>query len=278
MNPSFAPGAPLFLIAGPCALESRELAMRTAERLRAICAARGLPLIFKGSFDKANRTSGDAGRGAGMDEGLRVLEEVRREFALPVLTDVHWPAQAETVAAVADVLQIPAFLCRQTDLIAACAKSGRAVNIKKGQFLSPREMLRAAAKAESFGAREILLCERGASFGYNNLVADMRSLVVLRESRRPVVFDATHSAQLPGAEGGGSGGQREMILPLARAAAATGIDGIFVETHPDPRRAISDSATQWPLDGMDSFLAQVLAIDGARRAAESEFAAPAESE
>ena len=267
MIPDFAPGAPLFLIAGPCALESRELALRTAERLKEVCAARGLPLIFKSSFDKANRTAADSGRGLGMDEGLRVLEEVRREFALPVLTDVHWPSQVDAVAAVADVLQIPAFLCRQTELVAACARSGRAVNIKKGQFLSPREMLQVAAKAESFGAREILLCERGASFGYNNLVADMRALVVLREARCPVVFDATHSAQLPGAEGGRSGGLREMILPLARAAVAVGVDGIFVETHPDPRRAISDADTQWPLDEMDALLAQILAIDGARRAA-----------
>lgn len=270
MIPTFAPGAPLFLVAGPCALESRDLAMRTAERLREVCAARDLPLIFKGSFDKANRTSARGERGTGMEEGLRIMEEIRRAFSLPVLTDVHLPSQAETVAAVADVLQIPAFLCRQTDLIAACAQTGRAMNIKKGQFLSPREMLRAAAKAESFGAREILLCERGASFGYNNLVADMRSLVILRESRRPVVFDATHSAQLPGAEGESSGGQREMILPLARAAAATGIDGLFVETHPHPSRAISDAATQWPLDEMEFFLDQVLAIDRARRAAESE--------
>lgn len=269
MIPDFSPGAPLFLIAGPCALESRDLAMRTAEHLKEICAARQLPLIFKASFDKANRTAAGGERGPGMDEGLRVLEEVRREFMLPVLTDVHWPAQVDAVAAVVDVLQIPAFLCRQTDLIAACAKSGRAINIKKGQFLSPREMLQVAAKAESFGASEVLLCERGASFGYNNLVADMRTLVVLREARRPVVFDATHSAQLPGAAGDSSGGQREMILPLARAAAATGIDGIFIETHPIPEQAISDSATQWPLDKMDALLAQILTIDAARRAAEA---------
>ena len=265
MTPDFSSAVAPFLIAGPCALESRDIAMRTAEYLKTICAARQLPLIFKGSYDKANRTAAAAERGPGMEEGLRLLEEVRREFALPVLTDVHLPAHAATVAAVADVLQIPAFLCRQTDLLAACAETGRAMNIKKGQFLSPREMLRVAEKAKSFGAHEVLLCERGASFGYNNLVADMRSLVVLRESGCPVVFDATHSAQLPGAAGDCSGGEREMILPLARAATATGINGLFVETHPDPARAISDAATQIPLSQMESLISQVLAIDAARR-------------
>lgn len=270
MIPDFSPGAPLFLIAGPCALESRDITMRVAEHLKTICAARRLPLIFKGSFDKANRTAADSARGPGMEEGLRLLAAVRREFALPVLTDVHLPAQAAIVAEVADVLQIPAFLCRQTDLLAACADTGKAVNVKKGQFVSPREMLRVAAKMKSLGARQTLLCERGFSFGYNNLVADMRSLAVLRESHCPVVFDATHSAQLPGAEGAHSGGEREMILPLARAAAGAGIDGLFLETHPDPARAVSDSATQWPLAQTDSLLAQVLAIDAARRAAQTE--------
>ena len=264
--PDFSRGAPLFLIAGPCALESRDLAMHVAGELKALCAARNLPLIFKSSFDKANRTAAAGCRGVGIKSGLSILAEVRREYGLPILTDVHVPEQAAECAKVVDVLQIPAFLCRQTDLIVACAATGKAVNIKKGQFLSPREMLEVAAKSCAAGAVQTLVCERGTSFGYNNLITDMRSLVILRESGCPVVFDATHSAQLPGALGASSGGEREMILPMARAAAAVGIDGIFIETHPAPESAVSDSATQWRLADMGALLDSVLAIDVACRA------------
>jgi 2-dehydro-3-deoxyphosphooctonate aldolase (KDO 8-P synthase) len=252
---------PLFVIAGPCALESRELAMEVAERLREICAGLNIFFIFKASFDKANRTAAAASRGLGLERGLAALSDVRDKIGVPVTTDVHLPAQAGEVAAVADVLQIPAFLCRQSDLIGACAATGRALNIKKGQFLSPPEMLKVAEKARAFGAEKILLCERGASFGYNNLVADMRSLVQMRASGCPVVFDATHSAQLPGAGGDASGGMREMVAPLARAAAAVGVAGVFIETHPDPPKAASDAATQYPLDEMPALLAGLLAID-----------------
>lgn len=264
--PLFRPGEPLFIIAGPCALETRDLAFQVAEQLKTISVQRKLPLIFKGSYDKANRTSATAERGLGMEEGLRVLSDVRREFSLPVLTDVHWPEHAEPVAEVADVLQVPAFLCRQTDLISACAQTGRAMNIKKGQFLSPQEMLQVAAKARSFGEGAVLVCERGASFGYNNLVADMRSLVTLRKTECPVVFDASHCVQLPGAGGDKSGGTREMIAPLARAAAAVGVDGVFIETHPNPAAAISDAATQWPLDKADQLIGQIAALDAVARA------------
>ena len=248
-------------------MESRELVMETAGRLAAECEARGVPLIFKSSFDKANRTSADAGRGMGMEKGLQLLADIRARFRLPVLTDVHWPQQAAAAAeAGVDVLQVPAFLCRQTDLIAACAQTGKAALIKKGQFLSPREMLQVGEKARKFGAENILLCERGASFGYNNLVADMRSLMVMGASDFGVVFDATHSAQLPGAMGEKSGGEREMVAPLARAAVAVGVDGVFIETHPHPARALSDAATQWPLEEFGGLLDSLLAIDRARRA------------
>lgn len=263
--PDFSAKTAPFLIAGPCALESAEIAMQTAAALKEMCAARNISFIFKASFDKANRTAADAPRGAGMEAGLEILAAVRRKLSVPVLTDVHLPQQAVAVAEVADVLQIPAFLCRQTDLIEACAKTGKPLNIKKGQFLAPEDMLHAAAKARAAGARQVLLCERGACFGYRNLVADMRSLVVMRKAKCPVVFDATHSAQLPGADGGQSGGMREMIPPLARAAAAVGIDGLFIETHPSPADAVSDSATQWPLAQMAALLDSVLAIDAARR-------------
>ncbi|MGI9307059.1 MAG: 3-deoxy-8-phosphooctulonate synthase [Gammaproteobacteria bacterium] len=264
--PDFSAGAPLFLIAGPCAVESEKMIMETAAALKEMCEARRLPLIFKSSFDKANRTSAAASRGAGMAEGLKILAAAKREYSLPILTDVHLPQQAAETAETADVLQIPAFLCRQTDLIAACAATGKPLNIKKGQFLAPEDMLHVAAKAKAAGAAQVLLCERGACFGYHNLVADMRALEVMRAAACPVVFDATHAAQLPGADGAQSGGMRGMIPPLARAAAGAGIDGIFIETHPSPADAVSDSATQWPLAEMPRLLDSVLAIDAARRA------------
>lgn len=265
--PSFAPSAPLFLIAGPCAIESRRLTMDVAGALAELCGQLRLPLIFKASFDKANRTSGRSARGIGMDEGLEILAEVRRVFGLPVLTDVHLPQQAAVVAAVVDVLQIPAFLCRQTDLLTACAATGKPLNIKKGQFLAPQDMRHVVAKARAAGCRRTLVCERGVSFGYNNLVADMRSLVWLRETGCPVVFDATHSAQMPGAAGGKTGGTREMVAPLAHAACAVGVDGLFIETHPRPEKARSDAATQWPLAKMRPLLETALEMDKARRAA-----------
>ena len=261
-------GRGLFFIAGPCMMESRELVLEVAERLVAECAARGADLIFKSSFDKANRTSGGAARGMGMDAGLALLGEVRGRFGVAVLTDVHLPEQAGAAAdAGVDVLQVPAFLCRQTDLIAACAATGRAVLIKKGQFLSPWEALRVGEKAREFGAREVALCERGTTFGYNNLVADMRGLAVMRGGGFPVVFDATHSAQLPGALGGASGGEREMVAPLARAAVAVGVDGVFAETHPAPERALSDAGTQWRLGEFGGLMDSLMAIDRARRGA-----------
>ena len=261
-------GSGLFFIAGPCMMESRELVLEVAERLAAECGSRGADLIFKSSFDKANRTSGGAARGMGMEAGLALLAEVRGRFGVPVLTDVHLPEQAGLAAAAGvDVLQVPAFLCRQTDLILACAQTGRPVLIKKGQFLSPWEALRVGEKARDFGARDVLLCERGTTFGYNNLVADMRSLTVMRGGGFPVVFDATHSAQLPGALGGASGGEREMVAPLARAAAAVGVDGIFAETHPKPEHALSDAGTQWRLGEFGGLMDSLIAIDRARRGA-----------
>ena len=253
---------PMFLIAGPCVIESRELVLRTAEQLRAICSNAGVPFIFKASFDKANRSSGKSFRGLGMEEGLTILGEVRRELGVPVLTDVHEAEQAHRVAEVVDVLQTPAFLCRQTDFIRAVAACGKPVNIKKGQFLSPAEMGNVVAKAkEASGADNILVCERGYAFGYNNLVSDMRSLMIMRETGCPVVFDATHSVQLPGGQGSASGGQREFVPVLARAAAATGVAGLFMETHPDPAKALSDGPNAWPLDLMAPLLGVLKAID-----------------
>ncbi|MCC6531500.1 MAG: 3-deoxy-8-phosphooctulonate synthase [Burkholderiales bacterium] len=253
---------PLFLIAGPCVIESRELVLRMAERLRAICQRVGVPLIFKASFDKANRSSGASFRGLGMDEGLAILGEVRRELDLPVLTDVHEAQQAGAVAAAVDVLQTPAFLCRQTDFIRAVAAAGRPVNIKKGQFLAPGEMKNVVAKAkEASGSDNILVCERGYAFGYNNLVSDMRSLAIMRETLCPVVFDATHSVQLPGGQGSASGGQREFVPVLARSAVAAGVAGLFMETHPDPARALSDGPNAWPLDLMEPLLRALKALD-----------------
>lgn len=255
--PPFSGG--LFLIAGPCAIESRALLLQTAEALKEMCAARNIPLILKSSFDKANRTSGGSPRGAGMEEGLAILAEAKARFALPVLTDVHLPQQAKRVAEVADVLQIPAFLCRQTDLIEACAKTGKVVLIKKGQFAAPGAMKHAAAKAKASGAAEVLLCERGFCLGYGDLVADMRSIVMMRAFGYPVVFDAAHAAQKPGGEAQTSGAG-EMVRPLARAAVATGIDGLFVEAHPNPRDAISDKDTQVPLAQMPKLLDEVIAL------------------
>jgi len=253
---------PLFLIAGPCVIESRELVLRTAERLRTICQQLDMPFIFKASFDKANRSSGESFRGLGMDEGLEILGEVRRELGVPVLTDVHESAQAKPVAAVVDVLQTPAFLCRQTDFIHAIAATGKPVNIKKGQFLAPAEMRNVVDKAKAAsGADNILVCERGYAFGYNNLISDMRSLMIMRATGCPVVFDATHSVQLPGGQGNVSGGQREFVPLLARSAVASGISGLFMETHPDPAHALSDGPNAWPLDLMAPLLSVLKSID-----------------
>jgi 2-dehydro-3-deoxyphosphooctonate aldolase (KDO 8-P synthase) len=258
---------PLFLIAGPCAIESLELALETAGRLKEITARLGVPFIYKSSFDKANRSSGGSFRGPGIDGGLRILDEVRRQIGVPVLTDVHDIEQAEPVAAVVDVLQTPAFLCRQTDFIRAVAATGKPVNIKKGQFLAPADMQHVAEKARQ-AAREagvtedtIMVCERGASFGYNNLVSDMRGLAIMRKTGCPVVFDATHSVQLPGGLGGASGGQREFVPVLARAAVAVGVSGLFMETHPDPARALSDGPNAWPLPRMESLLTTLCELD-----------------
>ena len=238
---------PFFLIAGPCVIESKELAHESAGRLKEITARLGIPFIYKSSFDKANRSSGKSFRGLGMDNGLKILESVRKEIGVPVLTDVHDIPEIEPVAAVVDVLQTPAFLCRQTDFIAAVAACGKPVNIKKGQFLAPGDMKNVVDKANDAGGRgRIMVCERGVSFGYNNLVSDMRSLAIMRETGCPVVFDATHSVQLPGGQGTRSGGQREHVPVLARAAMAVGIAGIFMETHPDPSKAMSDGPNAWP--------------------------------
>jgi 2-dehydro-3-deoxyphosphooctonate aldolase (KDO 8-P synthase) len=252
---------PLFLIAGPCVIESRELVIETAGALRDIAARLPIPFVFKASFDKANRSSAGSFRGLGMEQGLRILDEVRRQLGVPVLTDVHEDTPLGEVAAVVDVLQTPAFLCRQTNFIRNVARCGKPVNIKKGQFLSPWEMANVVAKARDTGNQAVMVCERGFSFGYNNLVADMRSLVVMRETGCPVVFDATHSVQLPGARGSASGGQREFVAPLARAAVATGIAGLFMETHPRPEVALSDGPNAWPLAQMAELLGTLIAVD-----------------
>ena len=253
---------PLFLIAGPCAIESRQMAMDTAGELKAICAAVGVPFIYKSSFDKANRSSDKSFRGVGMDEGLNILADVRKTIGVPVLTDVHEIHQVKAVAAVVDVLQTPAFLCRQTDFIHAVAICGKPVNIKKGQFLAPGDMKNVVDKARSVsGADNIMVCERGVSFGYNNLVSDMRSLMIMRDTGCPVVYDATHSVQLPGGQGTSSGGQREFVPVLARAAVASGIAGIFMETHPNPAQALSDGPNAWPLKHMRALLETLQALD-----------------
>ena len=253
---------PLFVIAGPCVIESRELALDTAAQLKQICAEVGIPFIYKSSFDKANRSSGESFRGKGMDDGLRILGEIKSGLGVPVLTDVHESWQVQAVAAVVDVLQTPAFLCRQTDFIQAVASAGRPVNIKKGQFLAPGDMRNVVAKArQASGQDNIMVCERGASFGYHNLISDMRSLAIMRETGCPVVFDATHSVQLPGGQGAVSGGQREFVPVLARAAVASGISGIFMETHPNPEKALSDGPNAWPLKHMKALLGTLKAID-----------------
>jgi 2-dehydro-3-deoxyphosphooctonate aldolase (KDO 8-P synthase) len=253
---------PLFLIAGPCAIESRQLAFDTAGQLKEICAAAGVPFIYKSSFDKANRSSSKSFRGVGMDEGLKILAEVKTQIGVPVLTDVHDIDQIKAVAAVVDVLQTPAFLCRQTDFIHAVAGAGRPVNIKKGQFLAPGDMKNVVDKAREVSRQDnIMVCERGASFGYNNLVSDMRSLMIMRETGCPVVYDATHSVQLPGGQGTSSGGQREFIPVLARAAVASGIAGLFMETHPNPEKALSDGPNAWPLKHMKALLETLQALD-----------------
>jgi len=253
---------PLFLIAGPCVIESRELQIETAGRLKEMCARLGVPFIFKSSYDKANRSSSKSFRGLGLEQGLAILAEVKRQVGVPVLTDIHDKDEVQQVAAVVDVLQTPAFLCRQTDFIQAAAAAGKPVNIKKGQFLSPQEMNNVVDKArEASGQDNILVCERGFSFGYGNLVSDMRSLSIMRATGCPVVFDATHSVQLPGGQGTSSGGQREFIPVLARAAVASGISGLFMETHPNPEKALSDGPNAWPLGLMQQLLETLADLD-----------------
>jgi 2-dehydro-3-deoxyphosphooctonate aldolase (KDO 8-P synthase) len=255
---------PLFLIAGPCVVESRQLQVDVAGELKAICASLSIPFIFKSSYDKANRSSHASFRGPGMEEGLRILDEVRRQVDVPVLTDVHTVDEIATVAGVVDVLQTPAFLCRQTDFIQAVASAGKPVNIKKGQFLAPEDMRQVVAKARAAsGSDNIMVCERGASFGYHNLVSDMRSLAIMRGTGCPVVFDATHSVQLPGGQGTVSGGQREFVPVLARAAVAAGVAGVFMETHPQPEKALSDGPNAWPLALMRGLLETLVEIDTA---------------
>src|SRR5579872_5096291 len=260
-------GRPLFLIAGPCVIESAELTQQVAGRLKEITGRLGVPFVFKASFDKANRSSRKSFRGLGMEQGLKILEGVRRTFGVPVLTDVHEDTPLDEVAAVVDVLQTPAFLCRQTNFIVGVASRGKPVNIKKGQFLSPWEMGNVVDKARSTGNDSILVCERGFCFGYNNLVSDMRSLSVMRATGCPVVFDATHSVQLPGGKGSASGGQREFIPVLARAAVAAGIAGLFMETHPDPSQALSDGPNAWPLQRMEPLLTTLAELDRTVKAA-----------
>ncbi len=253
---------PMFLIAGPCVIESLQFQVDVAGQLRDLCRDLGLPFVFKSSYDKANRSSGEAYRGPGLDEGLAILAEVRRQVGVPVLTDVHTEGEIAAAAAVVDVLQTPAFLCRQTDFIRAVAGAGKPVNLKKGQFLAPEDMLQVVAKARAAGGGDnLMVCERGATFGYHNLVSDMRSLAIMRATGCPVVFDATHSVQLPGGQGSASGGQREFVPVLARAAVAAGVAGVFMETHPDPARAPSDGPNAWPLARMRELLAVLLEID-----------------
>ena len=258
--------APLFLIAGPCVIESEALVMGMAERLKAITAGLEMPFVFKASFDKANRSSAASFRGPGLERGLRILERVRSELDVPVLTDVHEDTPLDEVAAVVDVLQTPALLCRQTDFIVAVASRGKPVNLKKGQFLAPWEMTNVVDKARAAGNDALLVCERGVSFGYNNLVVDMRSLAILRGTGCPVVFDATHAVQQPGARGTSSGGERQHVPVLARAAVAAGVAGLFMETHPDPDTALCDGPNAWPLDGVTALLEQLMAIDAVVKA------------
>lgn len=253
---------PFFLIAGPCVVESEQLALDSAGKLKEICQRLGINFIYKSSYDKANRSSHESYRGPGIEEGLRVLSEVKRQIGVPVLTDVHEDSPMDEVAAVVDVLQTPAFLCRQTNFIQSVARTGLPVNIKKGQFLAPWDMKHVIDKARAVGNSRIMACERGVSFGYNNLVSDMRALAVMRDTNAPVVFDATHSVQLPGGQGASSGGQREFVPVLARAAVATGIAGLFMETHPNPEQALSDGPNAWPLDQMEALLVTLKELDG----------------
>jgi 2-dehydro-3-deoxyphosphooctonate aldolase (KDO 8-P synthase) len=253
--------APLFLIAGPCVIESESLVMETAAALREMTRALGVPFVFKASYDKANRTSHTSFRGLGIEQGLRILQRVKAELGVPVLTDVHEDTPLADVAAVVDVLQTPAFLCRQTDFIQKVAAQGKPVNIKKAQFLAPWDMTHVVAKARATGNQAIMVCERGTSFGYNYLVSDMRSLVVMRETQCPVVFDATHSVQVPGGQGAASGGERDFVPALARAAVAVGVAGLFMETHPEPERALSDGPNAWPLARMPALLETLCALD-----------------
>lgn len=255
------PNEPFFLIAGPCVIESESLAMETAGFLKEITTKLQIPFIYKSSFDKANRSSHQSFRGLGMETGLKILEKVKKEIGVPVLTDVHEDTPLHEVAAVVDVLQTPAFLCRQTNFIQKVAEMGLPVNIKKGQFLAPWDMKQVAAKAKAMGNEQIMVCERGVSFGYNNLVSDMRSLEIMKETGCPVVFDATHSVQLPGGLGHASGGQREFVPVLAKAATAVGVSGLFMETHPNPDKALSDGPNAWPMDQMESLLTILKAID-----------------
>ncbi|MES9957863.1 MAG: 3-deoxy-8-phosphooctulonate synthase [Sedimenticola sp.] len=257
---------PLFLIAGTCVIESEQLALDTAGTLKELTARLGVPFIYKSSFDKANRSSGESYRGPGMDEGLRILEKVRSQVDVPVLTDVHEDTPLDEVSSVVDVLQTPAFLCRQTNFIQAVARTGKPVNLKKGQFLAPWDMRNVVEKARSVGNDQIMVCERGVSFGYNNLVSDMRSLAVMRDTGAPVVYDATHSVQLPGGQGNASGGQREFVPVLARAAVAAGISGLFMETHPEPEKALSDGPNSWPLGRMEELLETLMTLDQAVKA------------
>jgi 2-dehydro-3-deoxyphosphooctonate aldolase (KDO 8-P synthase) len=252
---------PLFLIAGPCVIESEAMALETSSALKEMTGRLGIPFIYKSSFDKANRSSGDSFRGPGMEEGLRILEKVREDVGVPVLTDVHEDTPFDEVASVVDVLQTPAFLCRQTNFIQNVARAGKPVNIKKGQFLAPWDMGNVVDKARAAGNDQIMVCDRGYTFGYNNLISDMRALSVMRETGCPVVFDATHSVQLPGGQGSSSGGQREFVPVLARAAVAAGISGLFMETHPDPAQALSDGPNAWPLSHMEQLLETLMALD-----------------
>lgn len=257
---------PVFLISGPCVIESEQLAIDTAGRLKEITSELDIPFIYKSSFDKANRTSHESFRGLGVEEGLRILAEVKRQVGVPVLTDVHEDTNMQEVAEVADVLQTPAFLCRQTNFITRVAQAGRPVNIKKGQFLSPWDMKNVIAKARAAGNDQVMACERGASFGYGNLVSDMRALAIMREADCPIVFDGTHSVQLPGGQGSSSGGQREFVPVLARAAVAVGISGLFMESHPDPANALSDGPNAWPMDMMKELLVTLRELDAVAKA------------
>lgn len=257
---------PFFLISGPCAIETEQLALETAACLKEITTRLGIPFIYKSSFDKANRSSHASARGIGLEAGLRILEKVKQDIQVPVLTDVHEDTPFDEVASVVDVLQTPAFLCRQTNFIQNVARSGKPVNIKKGQFLAPWDMVNVVEKARAAGNDQIMVCERGVTFGYNNLVSDMRSLAIMRQTGCPVVFDATHSVQLPGGQGTCSGGQREHVPVLARAAIAAGVAGLFMESHPDPTKAMSDGPNSWPLDRMEALLETLLALDNVVKA------------